>query len=222
MFPSVTSYIHAMNQTELQAAYARHQPTFSRTARNVAEAIGLSLAGVGLQPITIQSRVKTFESFIEKINRKGYTKPFQQTTDFVGIRVVLPLPRDIRPAEEVIDCDFRVLESHDKASNLALDQFGYRSHHMLIRIPETWTVTPNYRGLAHIDIEVQLRTVLMHAWADIEHMLQYKASTELPPELTRRLSAVSSVLETADMQFSDIIEEVNRLRAAAEPPEKKV
>jgi hypothetical protein len=54
--------------------------------------------------------------------------------------------------------------------------------------------------------EVQIRTVLQHAWAEFEHDIRYKGT--IPdahaPDLDRRLTLAAGLLELADREFSTI------------------
>jgi putative GTP pyrophosphokinase len=57
---------------------------------------------------------------------------------------------------------------------------------------------------ADIRAEIQVRTALQHAWSAVHHKLEYKSSTEAPPELRRRLFRLSALFELADEQFSEL------------------
>ena len=65
--------------------------------------------------------------------------------------------------------------------------YGIKSITIIIKVKNSWCVTPNYKGLENIKIELQIRTVLMHTWAAIEHKLGYKNNQELPKDLKRKL-----------------------------------
>ena len=53
-------------------------------------------------------------------------------------------------------------------------------------------------------IEVQARTILQHAWAEIEHDIQYKSSATIPHDIKPRLMALAGLLELADREFQAI------------------
>jgi hypothetical protein len=113
-------------------------------------------------------------------------------------------PADVDRVASILSKEFDVVESSDKGEELDADQFGYRSHHLLVSIKKQWTETPNYKGLEHLPVEIQIRTVLMHAWAEIEHKLQYKNKDQVPRALQRRLFMLSAKFEEADGQFQDL------------------
>ena len=194
-----------MEQEQLRDLYIARRPDFERAAKNVREAIELFLPTIEVAPLAVTSRVKNFRSFLEKVERKGYDDPFVQNTDFVGIRILVFLPQEIPKVVELVRKEFLVIEEDDKSTHLSANQFGYRSHHLLIAVPPSWSATPNYRGLDDLKIEVQIRTVMMHAWAEMEHKLQYKSEEEVPQKLRRKLSLLSAKIEEADDQFQELM-----------------
>ena len=60
------------------------------------------------------------------------------------------------------------------------DRFGYRSRHFIVSVNREWLKAPNYRGLSGLKAEIQVRTILMHAWADVEYKLAYKKRNMFP------------------------------------------
>lgn len=201
-----------MSGTALRLEYDKRLPTYIRASKNIRDAIELLIEEAGIPFLTVLSRVKTFESFQEKIERKNYDSPFSQATDFVGIRVVLYFPKDVDVVKNLLSKEFYILESSDKSDLLKANEFGYRSHHLLLRTPKSWAKTPNYRGLNDVTVEVQLRTVFMHAWAEIEHKLQYKSNVQVPRDLQRKLFLLSAKVEEADDQFQSLVADVNTYR----------
>lgn len=198
--------------SDLRAAYDRRLPRFRRAAENIREAIELLLERSDVHPLVVLSRVKTFDSFAAKAESKAYPSPFDQNTDFVGVRVILYLPSEIALVADLLHRKFNVLESEDKATLLEANEFGYRSHHILIQIRDEWASTPNYEGLQHITVEVQIRTLLMHAWAEIEHKLNYKSKDQIPQPLQRKLFSLSAKVEEADKQFEELVADVRSYR----------
>lgn len=93
------------------------------------------------------------------------------------------------------------MNSEDKVDNLEPDKFGYRSHHFVVTLRHEWLNVPNYRGLEGIKAEIQVRTILMHAWADISHKLSYKKKEHIPELFQRNLFQLSALFEIADDRF---------------------
>ncbi len=177
-----------------------------------------------LDYLLISSRVKSFESFFEKIDRKGYQDPFAETTDFCGIRIVLFYQADIQPLLDRLGREFAVRENRPDTSESVPDRFGYRSHHLTVAFPKDWLRVPHFRDIGDLTVEIQVRTILMHAWAEIEHQLGYKSNSAVPSPFRRKLAMISAKLEEADQQFADITRELSdyRTKLISESAESEV
>jgi ppGpp synthetase/RelA/SpoT-type nucleotidyltranferase len=193
-----------IDKNDLFKTYQEKKPLFQRSLQNTKEALQQFLTEIEIPYLIINTRLKNFDSFYEKISRKGYEKPFEENEDFCGVRIVVYHLDDIVKVKEIIKENYEIQNSEDKTRNLKLNQVGYRSDHLIIKIKNSWCVTPNYKNLSDIKIEIQIRTVLMHAWAEIEHKLGYKSKTQIPEKLQRKLFLMSGKLEEADYQFQEI------------------
>jgi hypothetical protein len=67
-----------------------------------------------------------------------------------------------------------------------------------------------YKPFKGLLFEIQIRTVLQHAWAEIDHDRGYKFSGVLPRDLRRRLNLLAGQLELADKEFSRLALDVDR------------
>lgn len=191
-------------ESKFKDQYDNLIPLYKRLADNLQQALKEFLIENNVSILTIDSRIKSWDTFIEKIERKGYNEPFEQTEDFCGIRIICYYQSDIQIISSIINKEFEVLESQDKETLLSSDQFGYRSYHFIIRIPNNWLTAPNYRGLENLKAEIQVRTILMHAWAEIQHKLAYKRENQIESEIKRKFSRISAKLEEADEQFEEL------------------
>lgn len=179
-------------------------PDFKRLELGLTSAIKQFISDEKIHTLAVTSRVKEYESFIEKVERKGYAKPFQDNEDFVGIRIILYYQSDVKKVGKIIDSEFDIQTSENKSEIMKPDQFGYRSTHKIIKVPHEWSCTPNFKGLTDIKCEIQIRTLLMHAWAEVEHKLQYKNEAAIPSEFKRTLFRLSAKFEEADEQFQNL------------------
>ena len=189
---------------ELQIGYENRLPLFKRVIENTIEAIEFFLDEHKILHIGVTGRIKSFESFVEKVERKNYSDPFEQNEDFCGIRIIVYYPKDIEAVQEIIDTEFDLQESFDKVDDLDINEFGYRSKHSIVKIKKEWLASPNYRKLEGIKIEIQVRTILMHAWAEIEHKLAYKNENQISKDVKRQLAIISAQLEGTDKQFQNL------------------
>lgn len=157
---------------------------------------------------SVTFRRKTLKSFLEKIQRKNYNKPFEEITDLAGARIVFLYIKDFSRIERLIKKTFEVIEKVDKLNEKKLDQFGYGAIHFIVKL------SPKYKGARYDDLknlfcEIQVRTILQDAWAIVDHHLIYKSEDDVPVHLRRKLNSLAGLFETADDQFQAIKEERN-------------
>jgi putative GTP pyrophosphokinase len=154
----------------------------------------------------LEARTKAVDSFSEKIVRKKkYDDPLSQITDLVGLRVILYYPDDVLAVGALIENEFDVdwSCSFRQDPEAEPDRFGYRSDHYVVRLTQQRCALPEWRRFAGYCAEIQVRTVMQHAWAAVDHKIRYKAP-DLPADLQRRLYQLSALLELADGQFASL------------------
>jgi hypothetical protein len=66
-----------------------------------------------------------------------------------------------------------------------------------------------YQQLTALKFEIQVRTVLQHAWAELAHDRSFKFSPGLPPAIQRRLNLYAGMLEIVDGGFDSISKEID-------------
>lgn len=180
------------------------KPKYERLAEETSVALKRFLLEREISSFDIEHRVKDEKSFEDKIVRKGYQNPFEEIEDIAGVRVICYYKNDLKSIHDIIQQNFDVLSVSNKAEELDVDQFGYTSNHYVVTIKQEWLVTPHYNGLDGLKVEIQVRTMLMHAWAAISHKLLYKKQDDVPNEFKRKLNRLSALIELADEQFDDI------------------
>lgn len=154
--------------------------------------------------LDVNSRVKTLESATKKIDGSGGKyETFGDLHDMLGVRVITYLQSDVEAVVAALRADFDVDDSRSssKASMLDPTQFGYLSEHLVVRVHESRAGLVEWVPYANQYFEIQIRSVLQHAWAEIEHDLGYKSATGIPTHLKRRFARLAGLLETADVEF---------------------
>ncbi|MGB6127436.1 MAG: hypothetical protein WBG30_01685 [Psychrilyobacter sp.] len=152
---------------------------------------------------SIDFRVKTKESLTKKIHDKGRKyQRLSDITDVVGVRIVTFMEDQVDVAAEKIKDFFIVDEKNtiDKRKTLDPRSFGYLSLHYVVSFP----IEAKYKRFKGVRFEIQIRSLLQHTWATIEHDLGYKSRIGIPDELIRSFSRVASLLELADKEFVNI------------------
>lgn len=154
---------------------------------------------------TITARAKSPDSVRAKVLRKGYGHPSMQMTDRLAARVITYFAGDVdKVAEDLRSMlEVRDKDSSDKRASLALREFGYRSVH-LVATPKPANLGLDFVGLKGQRFELQIRSVLEHAWAEIEHEVIYKAGRGSGGEERRRFSAIAGTLELLEQEFGSL------------------
>lgn len=153
----------------------------------------------------ISSRVKEKSSFKNKIAKDFKYSSLSDVTDISGLRIICYFDSDIDKIAKLIENDFDVdYENSVDKRKAKDDSFGYKSLHFVVQLKENRLTLTEYSPFRGLKSEIQIRSILQHAWAEIEHDLGYKSSQSLPYEFRRAFSRVSALLETADIEFSKI------------------
>ena len=165
--------------------------------------------------LRIESRPKSVESFVKKIDRKPnkYKNPIEEITDLVALRIIAYYKEDVESIAHLIKEQFEVdpKKSVDKAELLDPDRFGYLSLQYICHLLEERESLPEWKSYGEIQFEIQIRTILQHAWAEVDHKLRYKNKVDVPKELQRKLFRLSALFEIADDEFSDLRKQIEEI-----------
>ena len=176
--------------------YREHLPRFEEVKEKVLAQLKQVFEEAGIVVAAIEGRVKTEKSLAGKLELKGAKyASLADITDILGLRVITFYLDDVGKVASVVDRLFKVDwdNSVDKRRAHEIDTFGYMSLHYICS-----TEGFPYR------FEIQMRTVLQHAWANMNHDTGYKSGVEVPREYLRNLNRLAGMLELADEQFSQI------------------
>ena len=207
-------------RTELIAEFEKSRERYEEFSAKLEGLLSTLLRRAEIRFDAIQQRVKSKESLFEKLDRAGksYTT-LAGVPDLCGLRIVVYHKEDLDRVVEVIEREFDVdgEVSGDAAAKLAPHEFGYLSVHLIVRLSEARRQLPEWNSVADVHAEIQVRTVLQHAWASISHSLQYKHEVDVPGALRRRLNRVAALLELADQEFMTLSAEHRELRRSRDP-----
>jgi putative GTP pyrophosphokinase len=194
-----------LDRSKLKSIYEELYPVYDEILQSIHQQVRAVLESHGSFP-TIKYRVKRFDAYFNKLvkmSRADQSIGAAVITDLLGLRIVCPFLEDLESSERLIKTGFNVVELERKGSRHSIGEFGYDSVHFLIRID------PIYRKrelpFTSDVCEVQLRTILQDAWAEVEHELIYKSDITLPNEsIRRKLAALNATLTLSDSIFQEI------------------
>ena len=197
-----------MNILELIKTYQNNYSLYEEFADKLEELFKKLLKTNKLNYLQIESRVKTLESFLEKAQRLNmrFTNPLEEIKDIIGIRIITHYREDIEKISKLIEKKFKIKTKNGQydSNNLSPDKFGYLSKHYKVSISDELAKSSAWQQYKNIVFEIQLRTVVQHAWASIDHKLRYKTTREIPKSVKRQIFRLSALFEMADKEFSDI------------------
>lgn len=176
-----------MSASDIKAEYEKKLPTYQKAIEILYEDLAKILEGEQIH--SIKYRIKTFESFFDKITLKQYSNPFKQCTDIAGCRVICLFKDQLPKIAKIISKKHEVIETTISANTP--DTFSYQKYHLLVKIQNTVC-------------EIQLRTIVQEAWSEIEHYINYSQMIGAEPVLVRKINALSALFEIADDQFKEI------------------
>ena len=150
----------------------------------------------------IIGRVKTVESLEGKVKRKNYSN-LAEITDLCGIRIITYFSDDVDKIAELISQEFEVDVENtiDKRKSEDPTKFGYVSLHYVVSLKEENSSPNLYSRFKNMKLELQIRTVMQHAWAEIEHDLGYKSKEDIPNQYRRQFARLAGLIELADDNF---------------------
>ena len=197
-------YILDPHSESIMEEYRTLRPQFLEAESNIVKRLRDRLQQAGILVAALESRVKTEQSLAGKLELKGSKyKSLSDITDIVGIRIITFYLDDVDIVASAVERLFEVdwENSVDKRKLLDLDSFGYLSLHYICRMDDM-----------PFRFEVQMRTLLQHAWSNLNHDTGYKSGVEIPREYIRNMNRLAGMLELADEQFSRIRSELTDYR----------
>jgi putative GTP pyrophosphokinase len=184
--------------------YRSKRPEYEQVSNKVKGLLEELLTSADIDVVEVDARAKDIASLVDKLDRKRgkYTR-LDDVLDLAGVRVIAYYIGDLPKIGALIEEEFEIdgENSWRRESVQEPDRFGYVSDHYIIRCGASRRELREWQPYVQIPIEVQVRTVLQHAWAAIDHKLAYKKESDVPEALRRQLSRVSALLEIGDEQF---------------------
>ncbi|WP_137844062.1 GTP pyrophosphokinase family protein [Microbacterium sp. 2FI] len=155
----------------------------------------------------VSSRVKSPDSLVEKVQRKGVDGDFasirESITDIAGVRITCSFVADAYRLFDLLTAqdDIRVLTVKDYIAEPKPN--GYKSLHAIVEVPVFLST-----GRVEVPVEVQFRTIAMDFWASLEHKIYYKYDTRVPDELLASLKDAADTAAELDERMERLHREI--------------
>ena len=183
--------------------YKSEEPIYEKLAFEVRRILKGLLENKMINIADIQARKKDPEKFEMKLRDGVHYNP-KLMQDLAGVRVICFVKSDIKKVQEIIEESFDIIdkkENDETKTNFA----GYSDVKYVCKLTKARIASsPELQPVENRRFEIQVRTILQHAWAEIEHDDVYKNAEQISNLLKRRFFLVSNVLETADNELDNL------------------
>ena len=190
--------------------YRTQKDDFIRLGETVHTMLRSMTKDAGIPVMSIEHRIKDEKSLEGKLYRKGDGyQSLDDLTDILGARIICYFNDDVDKIGHLVEQTFVIDwdKSSDKRALMKADSFGYLSLHYICSVPQGGDCPEE---MCHKRFEIQIRTMLQHAWSDINHDLGYKSQFGVPRAVTREFARLAGLLEIADNEFVRVRDDMNR------------
>lgn len=196
---------------------ARYE-SFAATVSGLLERL-LKAEEIGVHSISF--RCKEVASLEKKITAKPSYPSLEHITDLAGVRVITHYSDDVDRVALLVESEFSIDadNSIDKRIALDPDRFGYLSLHYVASMNADRSKLREYSAFLGLKVEIQVRSILQHTWAEIEHDIGYKSTVQVPRHIRRKFSRLAGLLELADQEFVSIRTDLDNYEASIEEEE---
>jgi putative GTP pyrophosphokinase len=212
-----------MTEAEFLERWSKERPMYEAWGRyvvqHVVERVRAHIAPLSADiflRVPPKARVKGDASILEKAfyRNKSYINPYDEITDKVGVRFVVLLANDIKVMDTAITTypDWEVSKDRDYELEQQENpiQFDYAAIHYVIRCKSVLkfddiTITP------HTPCEVQVKTILQHAYSELTHDTIYKPKVDATPRMRRTAAKSMALIEATNDYFEQVVEQVSQI-----------
>ena len=193
--------IHTLDT--IMSEYYQRVDIYKKMQHDVEDIINTLIEAHQIKISTMSLRIKSEQALRNKIISKDKYHHLEDITDVLGCRILTLFESDVERILELLEDTFEVCEIVDKRKKSKHNriEFGYSSVHMVVKFTDERCKLVEYQKYQDIRFEIQLRTVLQHAWAEVEHGLGYKSYYEPPMDIKRKLNRLAGTLEILDRRI---------------------
>lgn len=170
--------------SQFVARYRKEYDFYEQACRMTAQVLDSNLQSAGVRAI-VTSRAKNPARLETKVRQRtakkaymGVDEIYEDIVDLAGVRVALYFPAERQEVGRVVRSLFALVSEPKEFPTPGQPSYkkrfsGYWATHYRVRLPET-LLNESQKRYAEAIVEIQVASVLMHAWSEVEHDLVYK------------------------------------------------
>ncbi|GAA3312051.1 GTP pyrophosphokinase [Arthrobacter ramosus] len=200
--------------TEFLDRYGKEIDYYDQVARIVARRLEAALSGAGLRAI-VTSRSKDLSRLQDKLKQRNARNPYTSVAgvyadiaDLAGVRVALYFPGERDQVGKLIT---RLFDEYDSKREFPLDvnhsenrKFsGYSAVHYRVRL-RSGDLEESEQRYSDANVEIQVASVLMHAWSEVEHDLVYKPEGAISPQEHSLLDQLNGLVLAGEISLEQL------------------
>lgn len=217
-----------MTEAEFLERWVRDRPMYEAWGHYVVERV-VDHVRTQIAPLSAdiflrvppKPRIKGDASFLEKAfyRNKIYDDPYNDITDKVGVRFVVLLAAHIQVLEDAIttcpDWDASKDRDYEQEQRENPIQFDYAAVHYVVRCRSELALQ-NVTVAVNSPCEIQVKTILQHAYSELTHDTIYKSKVDATPKMRRTAAKSMALIEATNDYFQQVVEQVAEVIESSE------
>jgi ppGpp synthetase/RelA/SpoT-type nucleotidyltranferase len=182
-----------------ESNYLRFVRPYDKGLRRLRQDLDFFIEGTGnLQVYLVENRIKAFESALKKQATLGIHLTDLQ--DIAGLRVVAVTQLDV---DMVFHFFKRLADQKDLTiiTDEKISRDGYRARHVVVELQSSYLRSPY-----EVNVEIQISTLLQHAFNHISRKWVYKTDYHVPASSVKELAVVAADLAQLDTRIRKLYE----------------
>ncbi|GAA3335444.1 hypothetical protein GCM10020358_03770 [Amorphoplanes nipponensis] len=190
--------------------YAKVQPSYQKTAENIATEIRHGAIGKYLDCV-VEARAKDVSSYVIKLlGSKGSIDPWDGVYDKIGVRIIVRHALDLDTACDLVSDLFGkpVHVTDDRTADIPVHELRYPRLHLQVPVPPALDASKAAEGPP--SCEIQIRTEASNLWSRMSHSYLYKPSFKLPKVVVRSLYRLLALVELFDSEVERAVSAMSK------------
>lgn len=151
----------------------------------------------------IKTRIKSPKSIVKKMKDKNYELTYQNMidniNDIAGVRVIAKTIDDVYKIKNILENNSNITIIKEKDYIKKPKKSGYTSLHIIAEVP-----TKIDENIVFVKVEIQIRTIAMDLWANLEHEIKYKPEGKISKLSSIKLIKYAKLLNKIEKEMTEM------------------